>query len=245
MITNFGSGLSLCVIIIIIVCFVCGSSLCGPTNVYTISPFTNEKNERDFCTNLEDVNSCLGYGGDFCVYCKNRGYNRCLPKTYDRIRNCGDVMKSDEYYSFYHPYYIPYIYDIYNSTKDMFDWNDWYRYNDYFPPFVYKPNRYYLNTNDRRISNKYAYLAHNGVASIDANSLIRKRGKLYRNEIRSNYNKFRNLGFLGHQILSSLNNKKSFPYLANLGKNYGFPFRKENRYGNNVMIDKKMNSVLN
>lgn len=175
----------------------------------------------NYCNDFSnDVNTCLGYGGSTCNYCYDN--NLCFPKysTYNNL--CNNVGAAN-----YPPNasYLPYIYDIYASTARYFNWNEWYNTHDYFPPFIFKGGRYYLNINalppNDPARNQYAFLAHNGVSPVNVNSLIQKRGQFTPNELTTNINNIKNLGNIGNKIITSLGHQNSQSILTTLGNGFG------------------------
>lgn len=196
----------------------------------------NEKFDigNNYCTDFSnDVNICLGYAEDSCNYCADNQI--CFPKysTYNDM--CHNVLTSVDYNQNY-----PYIADLYNSTTRYFDWNDWYKYHNYFPPFIYKGGSYYFNpttlpANDPA-KNKYAFLVHNGVRSkrfyqistedlseeaiTDENNII----KFSENEITMSIKNIKSLGIIGDKIIGSLNQPNSQINLEKLAEGFKLYF---------------------
>lgn len=195
--------------------------------VFISRPCDYNRNENfdignNYCTDFStDLNSCLGYAGNNCNYCASDQI--CFPKnsTYNNI--CSDVLTSLDYY----PYYYPYIYDIYTSTAQNFDWNDWYIHHNYFPPFIYKQGSYYFNPdtlppNDPS-KNKYPLLVHNGAASSGGSNLASRRGQFSQSEITASINNIKNLDDVGNKIIGSLNQQNSQSILENLARAFNLP----------------------
>jgi hypothetical protein len=235
-------ALGVVIIIVIIICFMFSLG----TSKYDKCYKKPEKFELDpsfnefaICDRYNNANICIA-NEDRCFFCKNekncimKNCERCVPKSFDKA-NCGEAITYDDYYSFYPPTSIPFIYDLYMSTKNNFDWQDWFENNDFFPPFVYHSGRYYLNIGvlpyNETIWDKYHYLMHTGVPSINVNKYIQlftHKKQIPQDEFDMTLDYFFNLENVGRKIFANItiNNKTNWPILDTLGKSLGFPYHK-------------------
>lgn len=127
-------------------------------------------------------------------------------------------LYSDNYRNGYGRY-LPYICDLYFSTRQYFNWNEWFENHDSLPPFIYKDGSYYMG---EQYQQEYPYLYHNGVASQGI-----KKGFSYPAETNC-ISQIKSMGNLYNKMIASLNLQSSKNVLNQIiQSSRGLPYNEE------------------